>query len=66
MAPACPRLPPSPGAQAKQLPCETFTFAGDYYALPNLVPLSTRPSRLELLLEILETPLPAREDPLTT
>jgi hypothetical protein len=40
---------------------ETFTFAGDYYSLPNLVPLLSRPSRLELLLEILETPLPARE-----
>ncbi|MBD0369993.1 MAG: hypothetical protein ICV60_04110 [Pyrinomonadaceae bacterium] len=39
---------------------DTFTFAGDYYALPNLVPLLSRPSRLELLLEILETPLPAR------
>lgn len=41
---------------------ETFTFGGDYYSLPNLVPLLSRPSRLELLLEILETPLPARED----
>lgn len=40
---------------------ETFTFAGDYYSLPNLVPLLTRPSRLELLMEILETPLPRRE-----
>ncbi|HKS30688.1 MAG TPA: hypothetical protein VJS44_22995 [Pyrinomonadaceae bacterium] len=39
---------------------ETFTFAGDYYSLPNLVPLLSRPSRLELLLEILETPLPVR------
>ena len=40
---------------------ETFTFGGDYYALPNLVPLLSRPSRIELLLEILETPLPVRE-----
>lgn len=40
---------------------ETFTFGGDYYALPNLVPLLSRPSRMELLLEILETPLPVRE-----
>lgn len=40
---------------------ETFTFAGDYYALPNLVPLLSRPSRLELLIEILETPLPERK-----
>ncbi|OLP17473.1 hypothetical protein BST81_15930 [Leptolyngbya sp. 'hensonii'] len=47
----------------KQIPVETFTFAGDYYSLPNLVPLLTRPSRLELLLEILDTPLPVRKDP---
>jgi hypothetical protein len=46
----------------KQIPVETFTFAGDYYSLPNLVPLLSRPSRLELLLEILETPLPVRGD----
>ena len=39
---------------------ETFEFAGDYYALPNLVPLVSRPSRLELLIEILNTPLPKR------
>jgi hypothetical protein len=47
---------------AKQVPVETFTFAGDYYSLPNLVPLLTRPSRLELLIEILDTPLPIREE----
>lgn len=41
---------------------ETFTFEGDYYSLPNLVPLITRPSRVELLMEILDTPLPVRED----
>ena len=43
-----------------QVQVDTFTFAGDYYALPNLIPLLSRPSRLELLMEILETPLPAR------
>ncbi len=37
---------------------DVLTFSGDYYALPNLIPLLTRPSRLELLLEIMETPLP--------
>lgn len=46
----------------QQAPVETFTFAGDYYSLPNLVPLLTRPSRLDLLLEILDTPLPVRMD----
>ncbi len=45
-----------------QVPAETFTFAGDYYALPNLIPLLTRPSRLELLMEILDLPLPVRPD----
>lgn len=48
--------------QGKQVNVSTFTFAGDYYSLPNLIPLLTRPSRLELLLEILETPLPVRDD----
>jgi hypothetical protein len=43
-------------------PVETFTFAGDYYSLPNLVPLLTRPSRLDLLMEILDTVLPVRSN----
>ncbi|MFB2977356.1 LAGLIDADG family homing endonuclease [Microseira sp. BLCC-F43] len=46
----------------KQVQVDTFTFAGDYYSLPNLVPMLSRPSRLELLMEILDTPLPVRED----
>jgi hypothetical protein len=46
----------------QQAPVETFTFAGDYYSLPNLVPLLTRPSRLDLLMEIMEIPLPVRAD----
>jgi hypothetical protein len=48
--------------KGQQSPVETFTFAGDYYSLPNLVPLLTRPSRLDLLMEILDTPLPVRSD----
>jgi hypothetical protein len=46
----------------RQIPVESFTFQGDYYSLPNLIPLLSRPSRLELLLEILDTPLPVRGD----
>ena len=46
----------------QQAPVDTFTFAGDYYSLPNLVPLLTRPSRLDLLMEILDMPLPVRDD----
>ena len=37
-----------------------FDFKGDYYALTNLLPLLVRPSMLELLMEILEFPLPVR------
>ena len=43
-----------------QAPVDTFAFKGDYYSLPNLIPLLSRPSRLELLLEIMDTPLPQR------
>ncbi len=39
---------------------DAFQFSGDYYALPNLVPMLARPSKLELLMEILEYPLPGR------
>jgi hypothetical protein len=40
---------------------DAFQFNGDYYSLPNLVPLLARPSKLELLMEIMEYPLPARK-----
>lgn len=43
------------------LACDVFQFGGDYYALPNLIPLLTRPSKAELLMEIMEYPLPARK-----
>ena len=46
----------------QQVQVDTFTFNGDYYSLPNLLPLLSRPSRLELLMEILATPLPVRDD----
>jgi hypothetical protein len=47
--------------QAAGLMVDAFQFTGDYYALPNLVPLLSRPSRLELLMEIMEYPLPVRK-----
>jgi hypothetical protein len=43
------------------VPCDAFQFTGDYYALPNLVPLLSRPSKLELLMEIMDYPLPQRK-----
>lgn len=48
--------------KAHQVEVNTFTVDGDYYSLPNLIPMLSRPSRLEWLMEILETPLPVRED----
>ena len=41
---------------------DVFQFTGDYYSLPNLVPLLSRPSKLELLMEIMEYPLPRRRE----
>jgi hypothetical protein len=34
----------------------------DYYALPGLIPLLSRKSKLDLLYEIMDTPLPKRKD----
>lgn len=47
--------------QEARVQVDTFTFEGDYYSLPNLLPLLSRPSRLALLMEILATPLPQRK-----
>ena len=40
---------------------DVFQFGGDYYSLPNLVPLLSKPSKLELLMEIMEYQLPVRK-----
>jgi hypothetical protein len=40
---------------------DAFQFDGDYYALPNLLPILSRPSKLEMLMEIMEYPLPQRK-----
>ena len=47
--------------QRERIPFDTYQFQGDYYALPNLVPLLARPSRLDLLLDIMAYPLPRRK-----
>ncbi len=38
-----------------------FEFRGDYYALPNVIPLLTYPSLMEMVMEILNYPLPQRK-----
>lgn len=40
---------------------DTLTFAGDYYSLPNLIPILSKPSRMDLLMEIIEIDLPERK-----
>jgi hypothetical protein len=40
---------------------DVFHFTGDYYSLPNLVPMLSRPSKMELLMEIMDYPLPERK-----
>lgn len=44
----------------RKVAVESFQFAGDYYSLPNLIPLLSRPSKLDLLMEIMDHPLPRR------
>lgn len=40
---------------------DAYQFSGDYYSLPNLIQYLTRPSRLDLLMEIMSHPLPQRK-----
>jgi hypothetical protein len=47
--------------QELAVPLNVFEFRGDYYALPNLVPLLSMPSQADLLMEILSYPLPQRK-----
>jgi len=47
--------------QREGIAYDAYQFSGDYYALPNLLPMLTRPSKLDLLLEIMAYPLPARK-----
>jgi hypothetical protein len=39
----------------------TFDFGGDYYSLPNLIALLEPPGELDLLMEIMDYPLPERK-----
>jgi hypothetical protein len=45
----------------KGVALNVVAFKGDYYALPNVIPFLTAPSQAELLMEILEYPLPQRK-----
>lgn len=45
---------------ASGIAADAFAFGGDYYSLPNLIPMLQKASKLELLIEIMETELPTR------
>ncbi len=47
-------------ARALGVAAQVFEFRGDYYALPNVLPLLAQPSQAELLMEVLDYPLPRR------
>ncbi len=40
---------------------DTFNFTGDYYSLPNLLPMLAGGTRLEFLMDIMAYPLPERK-----
>ncbi len=45
----------------EQIAFDAYQFSGDYYALPNLLPLLTRASKLDMLMDIMAYPLPERK-----
>jgi len=47
--------------QRESWPVDVFPFAGDYYSLPDLIPLLTQPTQFDLLMEIMDYPLPQRK-----
>lgn len=48
-------------ARKKGIQVDAWQFAGDYYSLPNLVKFLNKPSKLDLLMEIMEWKLPERK-----
>jgi hypothetical protein len=50
-------------AQALKIECSAWQFSGgaDYYSLSELIPFLTRPSRTDLLMDIMSWPLPQRK-----
>jgi hypothetical protein len=45
---------------AQAIPVTVWEFKGDYYSLPNLLPLLAMPSRAELVEQIMAVELPRR------
>jgi hypothetical protein len=45
----------------KGISCDVYTFSGDYYSLPGLLPLIAGGTRLDLLSAIMDHPMPERK-----
>lgn len=50
------------GLKREGISYDAIDFNGDYYSLPNLVPMLSKQSKLELLMEVLSTTLPVRPE----
>ncbi|HEY9786949.1 MAG TPA: hypothetical protein V6D17_16275 [Candidatus Obscuribacterales bacterium] len=48
--------------RAGNVEVDTFTYNGDYYSLPSLIPMLAGGTRLELLMDIMSYELPRRKD----
>jgi hypothetical protein len=46
--------------QRAGLQCDAWSFNGDYYSLVGLIPFLTRPSKMDLLMDIMNWELPTR------
>lgn len=60
------RIPPASSlveqqCQSNNITHQVYTFNGDYYSLPNLIPFLTKKGKLDLLMEIMDYPLPVRK-----
>jgi hypothetical protein len=47
--------------QREGMNCDAWQFSGDYYSLPNLIPYLSKPSKVDLLMEIMCYEMPVRK-----
>jgi len=53
----------SPNLRAAGIEFDQWDFNGDYYSLPNLVPMLAKGSKLDLVMQIMQYELPRRRKP---
>lgn len=50
----------SAAVKAAKIDMDVWDFNGDYYSLPGLIPLICKTTKLDLLMAVMQTPLPVR------